>query len=91
VSVSYRSNAVDLAPDALQFVAAACPAGQVAVGGSASGGDALVLRFQEPGDEGGRDFGSWHALFENPGDTPQTASVLAICIAATNVSGLPPE
>jgi hypothetical protein len=59
----------------------------VAIGGTASGGDSVVIRWEDVGDG----YSSWRALVANPGTTQQDVSVLAICIQATNVSGLPPE
>ena len=88
VSVSYRVNTVNLAGDAQQLVAAPCPDGQVAIGGSTRVSNDTVVVYQEPGDEN-RDWGTWHALVSNPTATQQDVSVLAICIQATNVSGLP--
>ena len=90
VSVSYRLKTVTLGADAQQLVATPCPDGQVAIGGSTRVSNDTVVRYQEPGDEN-RDFGTWHALIENPAATEAQVSVMAICIAATNVSGLPPQ
>jgi hypothetical protein len=90
VSVSYRVNTVTLPADGLQLVAAPCPGDQVAIGGWTRVGTGPLVRFEEAGDQT-RDFDSWAALFENPTADPQQVSVYAICIAATNVSGLPPQ